>query len=115
MAEGLKNALFELGGVPRTHRSDRMSAAVSNLSERKDFTDSYEGLLGHYGMEGRKIQAGQAHENDDIEQRHHRFQRATEQALLLRGSRDFASREDYPAFFTLTGCQRVGSTMAGLL
>ena len=75
-----------------------MPAAVSNLSERKDFTDSYAGLLGHYGMEGRKSQAGKAHENGDIEQRHHRFKRAAEQALLLRGSRDFASREDYEAF-----------------
>ena len=98
LSEGLQNALFELGGIPRTHQSDRMSAAVSNLSERKDFTDSYAGLLGHYDMEGRKSQAGKAHENGDIEQRHHRFKRAAEQALLLRGSRDFASREDYEAF-----------------
>ena len=98
LSEGLQNALFALGGVPRTHQSDRMSAAVSNLSERKDFTDSYEGLLGHYGMAGRKSQSGKAHENGDIEQRHHRFKRAVEQALLLRGSRDFASREDYEAF-----------------
>ena len=98
LSEGLQSALFELGGVPRTHQSDRMSAAVSNLSERKDFTDRYEGLLGHYGMAGRKSQAGKAHENGDVEQRHHRFKRAVEQALLLRGSRDFASREAYEAF-----------------
>jgi len=98
LSEGLQKALFELGGVPQTHQSDRMSAAVSNLSERKDFTARYEGLLGHYGMAGRKSQAGKAHENGDVEQRHHRLKRAVEQALLLRGSRDFASREDYEAF-----------------
>jgi hypothetical protein len=98
LSEGLQSALFELGGVPRTHQSDRMSAAVSNLSERKDFTDRYAGLLGHYAMTGRKSQRGKAHENGDIEQRHHRFKRAVEQTLLLRGSRDFASREDYQAF-----------------
>ena len=98
LSEGLQSALFELGGVARTHQSDRMSAAVSNLSERKDFTERYAGLLGHYGMAGRKSQSGKAHENGDIEQRHHRFKRAVEQALLLRGSRDFASREDYEAF-----------------
>jgi hypothetical protein len=80
------------------HQSDRMSAAVSNLSERKEFTERYAGLLGHYGMEGRKSQAGMAHENGDVEQRHHRFKRAVEQALLLRGSREFASREAYEAF-----------------
>jgi hypothetical protein len=33
-----------------------------------------------------------------IEQRHNRFKRAVEQTLLLRGSRDFESREDYNAF-----------------
>jgi len=98
LSEGLQSALFELGGVPRTHQCDRMSAAVSNLSECKDFTQRYEGLLGHYGMAGRKSQAGKAHENGDVEQRHHRFKRAVEQALLLRGSQDFASREDYEAF-----------------
>jgi hypothetical protein len=98
LSEGLQSALFELGGVPRTHQCDRMSAAVSNLSECKDFTQRYEGLLGHYGMAGRKSQAGRAHENGDVEQRHHRFKRAVDQALLLRGSQDFASREDYEAF-----------------
>ncbi len=36
--------------------------------------------------------------NRDAEQRHHRFKRALEQALLLRGNRDFASREEYAAF-----------------
>ncbi len=98
LSEGLQKALFALGGVPRTHQTDRLSAAVSNLSERKDFTDSYEALLRHYGLWGRKIQAGKAHENGDVEQRHHRFKRAVEQALLLRDSRDFTSREDYEGF-----------------
>lgn len=98
LSEGLQHALFELGGVPQTHQSDRLSAAVSNLSERKDFTKRYEALLRHYGMEGRRSRAGKAHENGDVEQRHHRFKRAVEQALLLRGSREFASREAYEAF-----------------
>ena len=37
-------------------------------------------------------------ENGDVEQRHHRFKRAVEQALLLRGSRDFGSVADYEDF-----------------
>jgi hypothetical protein len=98
LSEGLQKALSMLGGVPVTHQTDRLSAAVSNLSERKDFTDRYEALLRHYGLEGRRIQAGKANENGDIEQRHHRFKRAVEQALLLRDSRDFSSREDYEGF-----------------
>jgi len=49
-------------------------------------------------MEGRKIQTGRANENGDIEQRHHRFKRALDQALMLRGSRDFSSVAAYQAF-----------------
>ncbi len=41
---------------------------------------------------------GQANENGDVEQSHHRFKRALDQALMLRGSRDFESRETYVAF-----------------
>jgi hypothetical protein len=98
LSEGLQNALWELGGVPARHRSDRMSTAVNNLTERKEFTQRYQALLDHYGMRGEKIQADHAHENGDIEQRHRRFKEAVEQALLLRGSRDFSSREEYSRF-----------------
>jgi hypothetical protein len=98
LSGGLQNALWELGGVPLVHRTDRMTAAINNLTELADFQKSYEALLRHYGMEGRKIQTGQANENGDIEQRHHRFKRALDQALMLRGSRDFDSTEQYQDF-----------------
>src|SRR5271156_4912624 len=32
LSEGLQNALWELGGVPLRHRTDRMSTAVNNLT-----------------------------------------------------------------------------------
>jgi hypothetical protein len=98
LSEGLQNALWELGGVPRLHRTDRMTAAVNNLTEQAEFQKGYESRLHHYGLEGRKIQTGQPNENGDIEQRHYRLQRALEQALLLRGSRDFAGLDDYRSF-----------------
>jgi len=98
LSEGLQNALWKLGGVPLLHRTDRMTAAVNNLTEQAEFQRSYQALLRHYGLEGRKIQTGQPNENGDIEQRHYRFGRALEQALLLRGDRDFATVEDYSAF-----------------
>ena len=75
-----------------------MSAAVNNLSDTREFTRAYEGLLRHYGLTGQKIQAGQAHENGDIEQRHYRFKQAVDQALMMRGSRDFASVAAYEQF-----------------
>jgi hypothetical protein len=41
---------------------------------------------------------GVAHENGDVEQAHHRFKEAVDQALRVRGSRDFASRAAYEHF-----------------
>ena len=98
LCEGFQNAIWELGRVPERHRTDRMSTAVNNISNPAEFTDRYEALLRYYGIAGEKIQAGEAHENGDVEQRHHRLKRAVEQELMLRGSRDFDSRSDYTHF-----------------
>jgi Mu transposase, C-terminal domain len=38
---------------------------------------------------------GVAHENGDVEQAHHRFKEAVDQALRVRGCREFASRAEY--------------------
>ncbi len=98
LGEGLQDALWELGGVPERHRTDRMSLAVNNGSDMKEFTARYKGLLGYYGMEMEKIQPREPNENGDVEQSHRRFKEAVEQALLLRGNRDFESREAYVRF-----------------
>lgn len=98
LSHGLQNALWELGGVPLRHQSDRMSAAVHRMDHPEEFTQKYRGLLGHYGLEGRKIQTGKANENGDVEQRHYRFKQAVDQALMLRGSRDFEDRAEYAQF-----------------
>jgi len=98
LSQGLQNALWSLGGVPRFHRTDQLSSAVKKAASKKEFTDSYSGLLRHYHLDGQKIQVRKPNENGDIEQRHYRFQRALEQSLLLRGSRDFSSRAEYDGF-----------------
>lgn len=95
---GLQDALWKAGGVPRKHRTDRLSAAVNNLSNVEEFTRRYEGLLAHYGLEGQKTRAGRGNENGDVEQRHFRLKEAVSQWLMLRGSRDFVSRQEYEAF-----------------
>jgi hypothetical protein len=101
LSEGLQNALWELGAAPLAHRTDRLSTAVNNMSDEKEFTLRYEALLRHYRMEGEKTQACHPNENGDVEQRHHRLKRAVEQALLLRGSRDFAAAAEYQEFLRL--------------
>ena len=49
-------------------------------------------------MEMEKIQPEEPNENGDAEQSHRRFKENVEQALLLRGSRDFPCREAYQRF-----------------
>jgi hypothetical protein len=98
LSGGLQKALWEVGGAPARHRSDRMSSAVNNLSEQKEFTARYVELLNYYGLTGEKIRPRQAHENGDAEAAHGHFKNAVDQALLLRGSRDFATRAEYEQF-----------------
>ncbi|MGH9569459.1 MAG: IS21 family transposase, partial [Candidatus Angelobacter sp.] len=98
LSDGLQNALWELGGTPRRHRSDSLSAAVNNLSVKREFQSRYRGLLEHYGLAGERINVRQPHENGDSESSHGHFKTAVDQAMHLRGSRDFGSREEYLGF-----------------
>ena len=100
LAEGLQNALWALGGAPREHRSDSLSAAFRNLSrdERLDLTARYEGLCVHYGMEPTRNNRGVAHENGAIEGPHGHLKSAIGDALLLRGTRHFEDLTSYRGF-----------------
>lgn len=98
LSEGLQKSLWELGGVPDQHQTDRLSAAVKKPENPEEFTRAYQGLLDHYNLLGRKTNPSSPHENGDIEQRHNRFKKAVDQALMLRGSRDFATRNEYELF-----------------
>jgi hypothetical protein len=100
LARGLQNALWILGGAPREHRTDSLSAAFRNLSrdQAEDVTWRYEALCAHYGMIPSRNNRGVAHENGAIESHHGHLKEALDQALLLRGSRDFPDRETYRRF-----------------
>jgi transposase InsO family protein len=100
LAEGLQNALWALGGAPREHRSDSLSAAFRNLNRaaREDLTARYDALCSHYGMEPSRNNRGVAHENGSIESPHGHLKGAIRDALLLRGSGNFADLGAYRHF-----------------
>ena len=98
LSEGLQNALWELGGVPELHRTDQLSAAVQKPDHPEEFTQRYRALVYHYGLLGHKTQPESPNENGDVEQRHHRLKRALAQSLMLRGSGDFSTRQEYAVF-----------------
>ena len=100
LAEGIEQALWQIGGVPKQHRTDHLTAAVTQLpkEQREEWTARYLALMSHYGMEPTTNNTGIAHENGDVEQAHHRFKDALDQALRVRGSRDFVDRASYEGF-----------------
>src|SRR5450759_2771051 len=85
LAEGLQNALWALGGAPREHRSDSLSAAFRNLDReaREDLTSRYDALCSHYGMQPTRNNRGIAHENGGIESPHGHLKKAVKDALLM--------------------------------
>jgi transposase len=96
---GFQGAVAELGRVPHRHRTDNLSAATHDLRDgRRAFNERYLGAMAHYGVEADRNTPGRAHENGSVEQAHYRFKRAVEQALLVRGTRDFAERSAYESF-----------------
>ena len=100
LAEGLQNALWTLGGVPHDHRTDSLSAAFRNLDKdaREDLTRRYADLCAHYGMEPSRNNTSIAHENGAIESPHGHLKMAIEDALQMRGSRDFDDLDAYRSF-----------------
>lgn len=100
LAEGLQNALWALGGSPREHRSDSLSAAFRNLDAdaREDLTRRYDALCAHYLMEPTRNNRGVAHENGSIESSHGHLKSSVQDALLLRGVAEFADLGAYRRF-----------------
>ena len=100
LAEGLQNALWAAGGAPREHRSDSLSAAFRNLDKeaREDLTRRYDALCADYGMEPTRNNRGVAHENGSIEGPHGHLKNAVRDALLLRGTNEFADLIAYRRF-----------------
>jgi hypothetical protein len=100
LVSGLQGALWTLGAAPAVVRHDNLSAATHELrrSGGRQLTVRFRGVLDHYGLASSRIQPTHAHENGVVEQSHHRTKTAVEQALLLRGSRDFPDEAAYLTF-----------------
>ncbi|WP_418287778.1 IS21 family transposase [Limihaloglobus sulfuriphilus] len=98
LSQGLQDALWRLGGVPWYHRTDNLTSAVKKVGSPEIFTDKYQGLADHYGFEPVKTNPASPHENGDVEKSNHLFKKAVDQHLIMRGSRDFVSLEEYEKF-----------------
>lgn len=104
---GVQASLFRLGRRPTYHQTDNSTSATHNVPKsvavvtphsRRPFNAEYLALMRHFGMEPRTIEVGESHQNGDVEASNGALKRKIEQALLLRESRDFESRDAWERF-----------------
>jgi hypothetical protein len=105
--KGVQRSLFQLGRVPRFHQTDNSTAATHRIAGSKrgsvaghgrTFNDDYLALMRHFGMTPRTTEVGASEQNGDVEAANGAFKRRLEQALLVRGSRDFEHVDAWQSF-----------------
>lgn len=113
LSDGVQNALFRLGRHPIWHQTDNSSAATHDLrTGKRGFNRRYVGLMRHLEMKPRTTKVGAKEQNGDVEALNGALKRRLEQHLIVRGSRDFESREAYVAWLhdVLTQANALRST-----
>ena len=110
LRRGLQRALFQLGRVTQWHQTDNSTAATHRIPKgqqeevdsgggrKRTFNTDYLALMRHYDMKPRTTGVGKKEQNGDAEARNGALKRRLDQALLLRGSRDFESETDWQEF-----------------
>jgi len=93
---GIQAALVRLGRVPEFSQTDNSTSATHTLSSgKRGFNDNYVSLVDHFGMKPRTTGVGKKEQNGDVEALNGALKRRVKQHLLLRGSSDFESVEEY--------------------
>jgi hypothetical protein len=107
LRRGVQAALFQLGRVPQHHQTDNSTAATHRIpagdaesveGRKRPFNKEYVVLMSHYGMKPRTTEVGEKEQNGDVEASNGALKRKLEQALLIRGDRDFESPAAWEAF-----------------
>ena len=107
LRRGIQAALFQLGRVPEFHQTDNSTAATHRIpngqealieGHRRPFNSDYLALTRHFDMKPRTTEIGAKEQNGDVEAANRALKARLDQALLVRGSRDFESREAWQTF-----------------
>lgn len=112
LRRGLQRAIVQLARVPKWLQTDNSTAATHRPAapekagsdgaidsvKKRPFNEEYLALARHYGLDVRTTEVGAKEQNGDVEASNGATKRSLEQALLLRGSRDFADRDAWQLF-----------------
>jgi len=100
---GLQAALGRLGKSPPNLATDNTSAATHDMGvtipgRPRAYNSDYLELCTHFDLSPLTINVGCPNEQGDVETLNGHLKRRLKQRLILRGSRDFASVEEYDRF-----------------
>jgi hypothetical protein len=98
LVAGYEKAVWELGYVARDHRTDNLTAATQDMGSHRAFTERWQSFMAHYEVSPSTNNLGVSHENGSVEKSHDTLKTAIEQELLIRGYRDFDTRQSYEIF-----------------
>lgn len=117
LVSGIQGALWALGGRPVGLVIDNLSAATHELRRGggRALNTRFAEAMEHLGCKVRRIRPGKSNENGIVEKGHDLGKKAIEQALIVRGSRDFASEAEYMAFVRETLDRQLNVPRSALL
>lgn len=102
LVAGLQAALKQLSKSTPYLGTDNTSAATHEIEQvpgrSRAFNSDYLELCTHYDLKPLTINTACPHEHGDVESQNRHLKRRLDQYLILRGSRDFTSLEDYDGF-----------------
>ena len=102
LVAGFQASLQQLGKCPAHLGTDNSSAATHELEAMpgrpRAYNSDYLEVCTHYDLTPVTINVGCPHEQGDVEAQNRHLKRRLEQHLILRGSREFSSLEEYDAF-----------------
>lgn len=106
LKRGVQGALFRLGHLPEFLQTDNSSSATHNIgSGKRLFNKDYEDFVSHFGIKPRTIAIRKSNQNGDVESLNGVLKRRLKQHLILRGSCDFASIEEYEKWLQEALCK----------
>jgi hypothetical protein len=115
LRRGVQAGFWRLGGLTPVLQTDCSSAATHTIErgeKGRSFNEDYREFCEYLRIEPRTIHVSAPDENGDVEAAHRHLKRRIRNALLLRGSFEFASEADYAAFIAQV-CEKANQLRAG--
>ena len=103
--KGLRDFLYRVvGKAPNILQVDNSSAATHRPEKSKKkrvFNDEYVQILDYYGIKPQKTNVASPNENGVVESQNGHLKNKVKQALIIRGSKNFKSMQEYEIFINI--------------